>query len=106
MRAMVQTEFGGYEGAFPQDVPERKRRPSDLVDVAYRGPNRPALPQVKGAGQTPGRCPAHVPGTDFGASEASTGAADGSVVRDSGSRSLTARADRPHSPIGKGVINP
>ncbi|MEU0835836.1 hypothetical protein [Streptomyces sp. NPDC005969] len=103
---MVQTEFGGYAGAFPQDVPERKRRPSDLVDFAYCGPNRLALTQIKGAGLTPGFCPPHVPERDFGGTEASAGAVDGSVVRDPGSRSLTARADRPHPPIGEGVINP
>lgn len=105
MRAMVQTEFGGY-GGVPAGRPgtetqtERPRRRR----VPWAEPPGPATGQ--GRGPDPGRCPAHVPGTAFGASEATTGAADGSVVQDPGARSLTARADRPHPPIGKGVINP
>ncbi|MFF0449892.1 alcohol dehydrogenase catalytic domain-containing protein [Streptomyces sp. NPDC004609] len=73
---MVQTDFGGPEAAFPQDVPEPMCGPREVVvDVACCGLNRRDLLQLKGPGLIPGFCVPHVPGMDFAGTVVATGSA-------------------------------
>ncbi|MCP9213218.1 alcohol dehydrogenase catalytic domain-containing protein [Streptomyces sp. NEAU-Y11] len=78
---MVQTEFGGPEAVFPQDLPEPVCGPRDVVvEVAYCGLNRLDLVQLKGPGLLPGFRLPHVPGMDFAGTVVATGSAVTSIV--------------------------
>ncbi|MFI7015788.1 alcohol dehydrogenase catalytic domain-containing protein [Streptomyces sp. NPDC050164] len=78
---MVQTDFGGPEAMFLQDVPEPLCGPCDVVvEVAYCGLNRLDLQQLKGPAVIPGFRLPHVPGMDFAGTVVSTGSAVSSIV--------------------------
>ncbi|MFJ6567394.1 zinc-binding dehydrogenase [Streptomyces sp. NPDC091292] len=78
---MVQTDFGGPDAVFPQDVPEPVCGPRDVVvKVAYCGLNRLDLLQLQGPGLIPGFRLPHVPGMDFAGTVVATGSAVSSVV--------------------------
>ncbi|MGW4028880.1 hypothetical protein ACWEFL_06070 [Streptomyces sp. NPDC004838] len=80
MRAMVQTDPGGPEAVFPQDVPEPTCGPRVVVDDAYRELICLDLPRIEGPGPTPGSRRPHLPGTDFAGTAVATRSAVGPVV--------------------------
>lgn len=70
MRAMVQNDFRDVEAVSLveaeslQDVPESVYGPRNVVEVAYRGLNRPESLQLEGPGPIPDLRLPHEPGMD------------------------------------------